>query len=76
MLVGDAVCIFLGCDAPIIIRQNGDGTYQVIGEAFVYALRDANALLGPLPEPWSVQTPDPDTIRSVFHFLNRKTGEK
>lgn len=75
MLLGDVVCVFLGCDSPIIVRQKSNGTYQVIGEAFVYALRDANALLGPLPEPWSVQMSESDGLRHVFHFLNRKTGE-
>lgn len=75
MLLGDVVCVFLGCDSPIIVRQKSDGTYRVIGEAFVYALRDANALLGPLPEPWSVQMSESDGLRHVFHFLNRKTGE-
>lgn len=75
MLAGDAVCIFLGCDSPIIVRQKSDGTYQVVGVAFVYALRDANALLGQLPEPWCVQVSESDGLRSVFHFLNRETGE-
>lgn len=75
MLLGDAICVSLGCDSPIIVRQQSDGTYQVIGGAFVYALRDANALLGPLPESWSVQMSESDGLRSVSHFLNRKTGE-
>lgn len=59
----------------MIVRHKDDGTYQVVGEAFVYALRDANALLGPLPEPWCVQISESDGLRSVFHFLNREADE-
>jgi hypothetical protein len=75
MLLGDLVCVFLGCDTPIVIRPKSDHIYQVVGEAFVYAFRDANALLGPLPEPWLVQVSESDNFRSMFHFLNQKTGE-
>lgn len=74
MIVGDAVCVFLGCDSPIIIRQQSDGSYRVIGEAFIYALRDAHALLGSLPEPWLVRQVD-STFRPAYRFLNRETGE-
>lgn len=68
------MCVFLGCDSPMIIRQQSDGTYQVVGEAFVYALLDAQALLGSLPEPWYVQE---STLhyRPTYWFLNRETGE-
>ncbi|POS79977.1 hypothetical protein DHEL01_v201619 [Diaporthe helianthi] len=75
MRTGDSVCVFLGCGSPIIIRQQSDGTYQVIGEAFVYALRDAYALLGPLPEPWLVQE-EYLNARITYWFLNRETGEE
>lgn len=74
MLVGDAVCVFLGCDSPIIIRPQTDGTYRVVGEAFVYALRDAYALLGPVAEPWCILQVDEDT-RPVHWYSNRETGE-
>ncbi|KAG8164356.1 hypothetical protein KVR01_006274 [Diaporthe batatas] len=71
---GDSVCVFLGCDSPIILRQQSDGTYQVVGEAFVYALLDAQALLGPLPEPW-FPVQKSSMGRPLYWFLNRETGE-
>lgn len=38
----------------MVFRPEGE-TYKVLGECFVTTLRDAAALLGPLPEPWRVE---------------------
>ncbi len=47
--------VMLGCASPIVLRTGPEGTYNVVGEAFVYGLNDATALLGPLPDGWRVQ---------------------
>ncbi|KAK3347051.1 heterokaryon incompatibility protein-domain-containing protein [Lasiosphaeria hispida] len=73
---GDIVTVVVGYDAPIILRNNLDGTYHVVGEGLVYGFHDAICLLGPLPEPWGVQiflntTGD----ASVYRYHNPKTGQ-
>jgi hypothetical protein len=66
------IVALLGCDSPMVLRKQPDGLFKIIGECFVYGLNDANALLGPLPKPWSV------TINCDFcgHLLTREGGKR
>jgi hypothetical protein len=43
---GDVICIFLGGDIPFIIRDNGDGSYRLIGEAYVHGVMAGEAMEG------------------------------
>jgi hypothetical protein len=74
---GDIISIFLGCDMPLVLRPQADGTFVLVGNAFVYGLHDAAALLGSLPTPWRVQTfhHADQTSRTVYKFFNPETGE-
>ncbi|KAI1398394.1 heterokaryon incompatibility protein-domain-containing protein [Hypoxylon fuscum] len=74
---GDIVCIFLGCDPPVILRPQSDDTYQLIGYCFVYGLHDSTALLGDLPKPWKAQLRRHKTtmFREIYQFFNEETGE-
>jgi hypothetical protein len=51
---GDHICVILGCDAPLVLRQvpDSDGRYHVVGECYVHGLMFGEALLGPPPNPW------------------------
>ncbi|KAJ6789722.1 hypothetical protein PWT90_00586 [Aphanocladium album] len=44
--VGDIVCIFYGGQAPYIIRAVGDGTYRLVGEAYVHGIMYGEFLKG------------------------------
>lgn len=72
---GDIVVVILGCASPIVLRAGTDGTYTVIGESFVYGLNDANALLGPLPDGWTVQAfTDASGFTYNHRFVHARTG--
>jgi hypothetical protein len=43
---GDAVTIFLGFEVPFVIREVGDGTYQLVGETYLDDFMDGEALEG------------------------------
>ncbi|KAH7310530.1 heterokaryon incompatibility protein-domain-containing protein [Stachybotrys elegans] len=71
---GDMVVVFLGCESPILVRPRPNKTFQVLGECFVYGLNDANALLGPLPSPWSAHVfDDPTGLFTILRFYNSET---
>lgn len=74
--IGDIICIFLGCDRPLVLRPLPNGTFLLVGDSFVYGLHDATALLGPLPSPWRIRVhnhPEHDW-RHVYQFFNSDTG--
>ncbi|KAH8587973.1 heterokaryon incompatibility protein-domain-containing protein [Bisporella sp. PMI_857] len=50
--IGDIICVFMGCTAPIVLRPAAVSSYEVVGESYVQGLMSGEALLGPLPEPW------------------------
>lgn len=43
---GDAVCVVAGAKAPFILRPVGDGTYNIIGEAYVRDIMFGETLIG------------------------------
>ena len=49
---GDWVVVLLGCQSPMVLRPNPDGTFIVIGECYVHGIKSGEALLGPLPGNW------------------------
>ncbi|KAK1621786.1 heterokaryon incompatibility protein-domain-containing protein [Colletotrichum phormii] len=72
---GDVIVVLLGCTNPLILRPGSSGQYTLIGECFMYGLSDANALLGPLPDSWTVQAFPGFGRRLDFRFLNQATDE-
>ena len=40
---GDAVCILLGCDVPVVLRREGD-YWRVIGDCFCLDLMNGEAI--------------------------------
>jgi len=67
---GDIICVFLGCDHPVLLREVSAGHFKVIGNCFVYGLSDSNAFLGPLPEPWKVEIHGYSLSRYSQRFFN------
>ncbi|KAI0551240.1 heterokaryon incompatibility protein-domain-containing protein [Xylaria curta] len=72
---GDVICVFFGCDSPIVLRPEPGGGHSVVGECYVCGLEDGTALLGPLENHWRVQvfTESRDHRRN-YRFLNKNTG--
>jgi hypothetical protein len=42
--VGDKVCIFSGARAPFIVRPNQDGSYGLIGDAYIHGMMYGEAM--------------------------------
>lgn len=84
-LPGDVICVFLGCDTPVVLRRNGSEQhsflgecFEVVGECFVTGLSVGEALLGPLPDATRMVVPlqDTDGLRALRPaFQNVETGE-
>jgi hypothetical protein len=47
---GDIVTVLLGCNAAMILHQNADGSYKLIGAAYCDGFTNGEALLGSLSE--------------------------
>ena len=55
----------------MLLRPRDDGTFQVIGECFIYGLHDASSLLGSVPAPWIAQNHQDSTgLFSRLRFFN------
>ncbi|KAI0096631.1 heterokaryon incompatibility protein-domain-containing protein [Nemania sp. FL0031] len=52
---GDLICILLGHENPIVLREQQDGTHKMVGICYLHGVSDGVALLGPLPTPWKVR---------------------
>ncbi|KAF3920688.1 hypothetical protein ABW21_db0208641 [Orbilia brochopaga] len=51
---GDQIYVIPGCHVPLLLRQQDDETFKVIGHCYLHGFMEAEALLGPLPDGWSV----------------------
>ncbi|KAF2501347.1 HET-domain-containing protein [Lophium mytilinum] len=71
----DLVCVFLGCNSPMFLRPTLAGRFLVVGCGYVHGLADANALLGPLPEPWIVQVATDNAGGTTYHLFNSITAQ-
>ncbi|KAJ9606313.1 hypothetical protein H2200_009274 [Cladophialophora chaetospira] len=47
---GDVIAIIIGVEVPIILRESSDGTYQIVGEAYVHGIMDGEAMDDPNAE--------------------------
>ncbi|KAM0342381.1 hypothetical protein ACHAPU_009568 [Fusarium lateritium] len=76
VLVGDSICLILGTYAPIILRPTPAGTFQVVGECYVYGLSDAVCFLGPMPRDWKAIIKGDALGRPFQLFMNTMTGQE
>ncbi len=42
--VNDIICVFTGGSVPIVLRDNGDGCYEFIGECYVHGIMDGETM--------------------------------
>lgn len=43
-LPGDIVCIFAGAEVPHILRHDGDGYYQILGDCYIHGIMEGEAM--------------------------------
>ncbi|KAI0172141.1 heterokaryon incompatibility protein-domain-containing protein [Hypoxylon sp. FL1284] len=80
MKPGDIVVVLLGCAHPLVLRASsqahkyrGNQTYEVVGPAYVHGLMEAQALLGPTKQPWTVLVDD-KTGCQLWRCYNEENG--
>lgn len=39
---GDLICLLLGCGVPVVLRERGEGGYEVVGESYVHGVMRGN----------------------------------
>ena len=66
------MCVILGCTSVLLLRPRSDGCFLVVGDCYIPEFNDAKALLGPLPESWSVQVRGRSDDRQGYfpHFFD------
>ena len=58
----------------MLLRPQSGDKYTVIGACYAHGLMDAEALLGPLPEDWTIRIiEDSGEYLTVQQFFNSKT---
>ncbi|KAI1126965.1 hypothetical protein F5Y10DRAFT_293209 [Nemania abortiva] len=72
---GDIICVLLGHENPVMLREQEDGTHKLVGICYLHGMSDGVALLGPLPAPWRVQRMLDSTQQfMICKFHNPDTG--
>lgn len=73
---GDHVCVFSGCELPMILRASGNSQqYRIVGGSFVHGYASGEALLGGLPDHYRFVTfhaTKPDL--ALPGYLNTRNG--
>lgn len=69
---GDKVCVLLGCRYPTILRpvpaqSSGHEQHTVLGPSYIHGLMEGQALLGPLPQQWTMVVESFYPIRFAFY---------
>ena len=64
--------VLLGCHLCMLLRPQGDGTFKVVGPAYIHGLNDAEGLLGEMPGGWEITVQRPGDI---WRFRNLETGD-
>jgi hypothetical protein len=75
---GDIVTALLGCDTPMILRSNADGSYKLVGAAYCDGFMTGEALLGPLPNSFeAIRRNDENIVSAEFRwvYLHNETGK-
>jgi hypothetical protein len=72
---GDVVTVLLGCPNPMILRPTDDGVFKVVGEAYHDKLADGEALMGALPDGFTIVDRWNEQLEIYYRaFLNSDTG--
>ncbi|KAI0445124.1 heterokaryon incompatibility protein-domain-containing protein [Xylaria telfairii] len=72
---GDSICVLLGHENPVVLREQPDGNYSLVGICYLHGVSDGSALLGPLPKPWVVHRMlDAGQQYMVCKFFNSESG--
>jgi Heterokaryon incompatibility protein (HET) len=74
---GDIVCVLLGCNVPLVVREVKHMQYQVVGECYMYGAMDGEVLLGSLSKINYRQEAYSDRPSGKFYWrwINNETGE-
>ncbi|KAK4693443.1 hypothetical protein P7C71_g3957, partial [Lecanoromycetidae sp. Uapishka_2] len=74
-IIGDQICVLLGCQSPLVLRKSGVKDYLLVGECYVYGVSQGAALLGPLSGGWqAVLRYDQEAEGYYRAFINDDTG--
>jgi hypothetical protein len=72
---GDQVCVILGCNSPLLLREVTEGQYLVLGECYVHGLMNAEAIFGSLPSDFQQVTIYDSVVGDYYPgFLDCQTG--
>ncbi|EEU43574.1 uncharacterized protein NECHADRAFT_82497 [Fusarium vanettenii 77-13-4] len=66
---GDVIAVLLGCDAPLALRLDESGAYEVVGQCYVSGFMDGEAILGGLPQR-SMKDSSVAALRSRMEWLH------
>jgi hypothetical protein len=58
---GDLIYVLLGCEFPVVLRRNPEGTFRLIGGCYTNKFMNGEAILGPVPSG----------IRTVWKYFPR-----
>ena len=53
---GDVIFILIGCDVPVILRPQKDGTYQLIGECYFHGFMKGEAINAVQRNEYGIET--------------------
>jgi hypothetical protein len=67
--LGDIICVFLGCEKPVVLRSQPEGHFLLVGDSFVYGLNDTAAFLWPTAEPLDCSDQLPSKKFRTVHTL-------
>ena len=72
---GDEVWAILGSRVLMLLREGSTSQYEVVGPCFVHGFNWGEAILGPLPEHYTV-VPRYEQTRGYYvpHYLDTKSG--
>ncbi|KAI7760018.1 hypothetical protein LZL87_012389 [Fusarium oxysporum] len=70
----DRIFVLLGSDVPLLLRPTGERRFLIVGQCFMPGLMDSEALLGPLPQGWTIQMRHGYNGREVTQFINTMPG--
>ena len=73
-LVGDLVCVLLGCQMPMLLRPTINSQYRVVGPCYVDGLMNGEAFLGRLPDHYQTMYIFDEMLSGhTDAFLDRRT---
>ncbi|KAI8627852.1 heterokaryon incompatibility protein-domain-containing protein [Xylariaceae sp. FL1651] len=71
---GDWICVILGCELPLVVRPAPEDRFTVVGQCYIHGIMQGEALLGPLPTPWSVKVKLEGDVKYRPRYFNTETN--